>query len=290
MPSRSVRFAYVIGIGLVCSGLLHLVVWLVSGTEWTGAVSWRKPILFGLSTGVTVLSVAWVSTKVRPRRGDGPLIFAFAAALAIEVLLITLQQWRDQPSHFNRSTTTDAVILSLIEVLITFATVYIVDLTVRVYGSLNAIPAMQRAIRDGMSLLVLGCLLGFLIAMIGYQSLENGTDPATFGAAGVLKFPHGIPLHAIQFLPLLVALAESQHWPQSTIKSLVRTGTLLTLGFTLFGLLQTFTGRPRFEFWPTSSAVLLLFVIASLTPLLWTSSREKYRPQRNLPRQTDEAR
>lgn len=257
---------------LMISGLLHGVVWQVNGGEWEGAVSWRKPILFGLSTGVTVLSIAWVSTKVRPRRGDGPLLFAFALTLAVEVVLITLQQWRNQPSHFNRSTSTDAAILTLIEVLITFATVYIVSLTVRVYGPLNATPAMQRAIRDGMALLVLGCLLGVLITLVGYQSVENGTDPATFGEGGVLKFPHGIPLHAIQFLPLVVTLAESRRWSQSTIRKLVRSGTLLTLSFTLFGILQTFTGRPRFEFWPTSYAMLSLLVAISLTPLLWTIS------------------
>ncbi len=271
-PSRAVWFAYGIGISLMISGLLHGVVWQVNGGEWEGAVSWRKPILFGLSTGVTVLSIAWVSTKVRPRRGDGPLLFAFALTLAVEVVLITLQQWRNQPSHFNRSTSTDAAILTLIEVLITFATVYIVSLTVRVYGPLNATPAMQRAIRDGMALLVLGCLLGVLITLVGYQSLENGTDPATFGEGGVLKFPHGIPLHAIQFLPLVVTLAESRRWSQSTIRKLVRSGTLLTLSFTLFGILQTFTGRPRFEFWPTSYAMLSLLVAISLTPLLWTRS------------------
>ncbi len=266
-PSKSIRFAYGVGIALIGSGLLHVPIWLLSGTEWSGDVSWRKPILFGISTGVTVASIAWVCSKIRMLRADGPLLVAFAVALTIEVFLISLQQWRGVASHFNRSTPIDATILTIIEVLITFATIVIVYLTVRVWGKLDTTPAMKFAIRAGMLMLVLGCLLGFAITYFGYQSLAAGGSPGIFGQRGVLKFPHGIPLHAIQLLPLLVVLARLMNAAQSTRLRVVQSGTVLTTGFTLFGILQTFSGKARFEFWPVSAAILLLTLIASLATL-----------------------
>jgi len=46
----------VIGLLLVASGMAHLVVWAVLGGPWEGPVTWRKPILFGISGGLTSLS------------------------------------------------------------------------------------------------------------------------------------------------------------------------------------------------------------------------------------------
>ena len=83
------------------SGLAHLGVWLFLGGQWEGPVSWRKPILFGISTGMTVLSIGWLVPKLRPSKIDMFLSAGLGISLVVEVALITVQQWRGVASHFN---------------------------------------------------------------------------------------------------------------------------------------------------------------------------------------------
>ena len=59
---------YACGALLVASGLFHAMVYLVDGGGWEGPLSWRKPIVFGLSFGLTVLTVTWFMSFLRPRR------------------------------------------------------------------------------------------------------------------------------------------------------------------------------------------------------------------------------
>jgi hypothetical protein len=71
-------FLYGAGVLLLASGLFHTLVFLVDGGGWDGPLSWRKPILFGFSFGITVLSLGWVLSFLprRPRLGwllAGPL-------------------------------------------------------------------------------------------------------------------------------------------------------------------------------------------------------------------------
>jgi hypothetical protein len=46
-----------------------LLVFLVDGGPWEGPVSWRKPTTFGISFGLTLITIAWVSSYLvmRPR-------------------------------------------------------------------------------------------------------------------------------------------------------------------------------------------------------------------------------
>lgn len=50
-------FLYAAGVLLLGSGLFHTLVFLPDGGGWDGPLSWRKPILFGFSFGITVLSL-----------------------------------------------------------------------------------------------------------------------------------------------------------------------------------------------------------------------------------------
>ena len=54
------RFLYLVGAILVASGLFHIGVVIATDGSLDGPVSWRKPIVFGLSAGVTHFSLAWV--------------------------------------------------------------------------------------------------------------------------------------------------------------------------------------------------------------------------------------
>src|SRR5215470_6765022 len=101
-PSRIERIAYVIGALLILAGLFHLAVFAVRGGPWEGPVSWRKPTTFGVSFGLTLMTVTWVTSYVRiASRARAALLAIFAADCIVEVAGITIQAWRHVPSHFN---------------------------------------------------------------------------------------------------------------------------------------------------------------------------------------------
>ncbi|HEY3009428.1 MAG TPA: hypothetical protein VGJ63_15380 [Micromonosporaceae bacterium] len=46
------RFLWWCGTLLLASGAVHVVVAAVDWASWWGAVSWRKPVVFGMSFGI----------------------------------------------------------------------------------------------------------------------------------------------------------------------------------------------------------------------------------------------
>ncbi|MFO0527171.1 MAG: hypothetical protein ACK52A_03650, partial [Planctomycetota bacterium] len=110
---------------LIGSGLLHLLLWRLGTEPWESPISFRKPALFGISTGLTLWSCLWVLRQLPGSRLATSLGRLLTGTLLLEVALITLQTWRGVPSHFNRSTPTDAAIETTLLVLISIATLII---------------------------------------------------------------------------------------------------------------------------------------------------------------------
>jgi hypothetical protein len=187
--------------------------------------------------------------------------------MAVEVGLITLQQWRGVPSHFNRSTPFDASVLFWIESFILFVTIVIADLTWRCFRPLPTRPDMTLAIRGGMALLLFSCLLGFVLVAHGNHQVTLDRPPEVFGDAGVMKFPHGTPMHAIQFLPILAWLLRKLQAEEKRRIQAVAGALASVLALTAFSLLQTFTGHARFDFGWLSGLVLAVSVTVMLIPV-----------------------
>jgi hypothetical protein len=237
-----------VGMILVASGLAHVIVQAVSGGPWEGPVTWRKPILFGISGGLTSLSLGWVWAALPPRRGDHWLAAATAWALLVEVLLIDLQRWRGVASHFNRATPLDSFLYDVMGVLIIGVSLVIVDLTVRlVRGGVTLEPDMLLAARAGMVFLVISCGLGLWVGAYGDLRTAAGLDPGRYGAAGVPKFPHGVVIHAIQWLPAVAWAARRAGSSIASRRRLVVAAIVATAMMLAFALAQTFTGRARFD-------------------------------------------
>src|SRR5215813_7097106 len=109
--SRAEQMAIGVGLFLLMSGVTHLAILFLSGGTWNGPVSWRKPATFGLSFGLTLISVTWVASYLDLRsRSRALLIGTLTAASAWEAALVTVQAWRHVPSHFNFETSFDAVV------------------------------------------------------------------------------------------------------------------------------------------------------------------------------------
>jgi len=258
-----------VGIALVASGLAHVAVWAVDGGPWEGPVTWRKPILFGISGGLTSLSLGWAWSTRPWRRFDLPLAIAVAAALLVEVAAIDLQRWRGVASHFNRQTPFDSFLYDAMGVLIIFVTLVSLDLAVRSFRPpVRIAPDMLLALRAGLVFLVLSCGLGIWGSVHGDRQAAAGLPPETYGAAGVVKFPHGAVIHALQWLPLLAFAARRAGLATGTRTMLVATATAGTALVGGYSLAQTLAGRPRFAAPPAMLAVLVAAAACLVVPAL----------------------
>jgi hypothetical protein len=115
------------------------------------------------------------------------------------------------PSHFNEATAFDAGVFSAMGVMVAVAALVIAVVTVWSFTSLRPAPSMAVAIRVGLVLLVAGQPLGGAIIANGMGKSETQAIAAgsTFGAAGGMKVPHAVSLHAVQLLPALAWLLGS---------------------------------------------------------------------------------
>jgi hypothetical protein len=92
------RLAYVVGAALILVGLGHLAAWLVVGGAWAGPVSWRRPATFGISFGLTTVTLAWVTGHLRiTDRTRWLLLGPLAAATSYEVAWVVVQHARGGP-------------------------------------------------------------------------------------------------------------------------------------------------------------------------------------------------
>lgn len=203
------RVCLAVAAALVVSGLFHLGVFLVDDRPWLGPLSWRKPFTFGLSFGITLASVVWVTSYLRlPERRRTALLALLAADCVLEVAGITVQAWRDQPSHLNTSTpfnTGVAMALAaggavLIVVLGAFA-------VTALRGRVDGPPSMVLAQRAGFVLLLLGLLSGAAMIARGSVARAQGEAASTmYAVTGFLKDFHGVTLHGVLVLPALAWL------------------------------------------------------------------------------------
>ncbi len=260
---------FVAGLLLVASGVFHIFVWLLLGGDWDGSISWRKPILFGISTGATLLSVAWFLNKLRPAKWDIALCRTLSISLVLEVALITLQQWRGQASHFNHNSAFDSFVEYSMTALIVIATLVLFQITWRAFSYLDAEPDLQLAIRAGMAFLMLSCTIGFWVLLNGQYQQSVSRDPSTFGKAGVTKFPHGVAIHAIQLFPILCWLFRKLGLSLTQRVRLLRFSIGALAGLLTFSLVQTLLGKPRFEL-DLTGATILAFSTLLLVPVIWT--------------------
>jgi hypothetical protein len=205
MAYRTERIATLAGSLLLISGLAHLILLVMTGGSWYGPVSWRKPATFGLSFGLTVISVTWVASYLDLRsRSRAVLIGALTAASVWETALVTLQAWRHVPSHFNFETRFDAVVARALAAGGFVLVVTIVLLTLAAFRKRpQASASMVFAIRVGFLSLLTAQVVGALMIAIGVRHVFSGDVQGAYATSGVLKWTHGILMHGILILPAL---------------------------------------------------------------------------------------
>lgn len=251
-------FCWVLGGAVILSGLFHLGVFLVDGGPWKGPVSWRKPVTFGLSFGLTTVTLTWIASMLRQRRTLAAATVTVAVASALEVFFVGLQKWRGVPSHFNDDTPFDSAIFSLMGLTVAVLGIAIVVITVHAFRPFDADPAMVIGVRVGMLVLIASQILGGAIIANGeiIDKAPQETDLAIFGAAGVMKLPHAVTMHAIQVLPILALLLTATALTSARKRRIMWIASAGYTGLIVAVLLQTFQGRA-----PTDLTLLAMGVV-----------------------------
>jgi hypothetical protein len=229
------RFAYAGAALLVVSGLAHGVVYVVDGGAWAGPISWRKPVVFGLSFGITLATLSWVMGLLRPSKLLGWLVLGVLTVASVgEVGLISMQRWRGVASHFNDETPFDSAVFSLMGSLVSIIGVLVVVMTAWSFVRIAAPPSLAFAVRAGLVLVLVS-------QAVGAQMIAEAGN--TFGEAGALKLPHAVTLHAVQVLPaiaLLLLAGEATEHRRVRVVGLGAAGYALIMAATM---VQTYSGR-----------------------------------------------
>ncbi|MDQ0583866.1 hypothetical protein [Streptomyces rishiriensis] len=208
---------------LILSGLVHLAVFAVDGGPWSGPVSWRKPVTFGLSFGVTLLAVVRVTSYVRvgPRL-RGALLGVFAADCVVEVAGITLQAWRGVPSHLDMETPFDTAVSMTLAVGGGILVMLLAGFAVASFRHRPAGPAgMALAVRSGFAILLVALASGAAMIARGVVLTRTGHQEAAYHSTAWLKPLHGVSLHAVLVLPALTWLLSRTPWSEAVRRRIV---------------------------------------------------------------------
>ncbi|MGW1785868.1 hypothetical protein ACWCQQ_43340 [Streptomyces sp. NPDC002143] len=209
---RYQRLLWWCGTALVTSGVVHGVVAVIDFAPWWGPVSWRKPVVFGVSFGLMVWAVVWIMRQLPARWWAripaGLVVFSSLA----EAVLITAQRWRGTASHFNQATDTDSAVWSVIGTLTLPLILGVVLLLVAALARFEGGAASRVAVLVGLTAVLAAGAIGQKMAAIGEKAFDDtGHVPyeVLFGAAGSAKLAHAVGLHGLQALALLAVLCEA---------------------------------------------------------------------------------
>jgi len=210
------RAGYLIGGWLLASGLIHWAVLVIGGGSWSGPLSLRKPMTFGLSFGLTLITIAWVSSFLDlSRRRRALLLGVFTGACVLETALVTLQAWRGVPSHFNLETTFDGLVARTLAAGGFALVVIIIVLTYVSFRANPAVPISVRiAIRAGFVTLVGAVVAGAVMIAKGMMLVFAGDPQAAYATGGTLRPTHAVAMHAILVLPVIAWLLSFTDWSE----------------------------------------------------------------------------
>lgn len=282
-PARLLGFA---AIAYLLAAAFHLAVFAFDDTPWAGAVSWRKPTVFALSLGLLLWTFGWVLDRLSERRKLAwSLTIAFIVSSTIELGVITLQQWRGRPSHFNDMATSDAVLFGVMGAMVGVMSLMLVALFI--WSLLDRPPAAAAsggspadhsvdriAVWAGMALIMTGLGIGQWLLNLGYDYVARfNTVPESviYGEAGVAKFPHAVAFHGIQVFIVLAVLLRRSDLRGRSKRHLMLLATASYTGILLFASTQTLGGRAPFDLDVISGALLAVSVAVLIATLLVAS-------------------
>lgn len=241
---RIEKAAYLVAGVLFVSGLVHVVVLLVTGRTWIGPVSLRKAATFGLSFGLTLASVAWATSFLR-LRARGLVLGAFLVACVTETALVTLQAWRGVPSHFDFATPFDtAVAMTLAAGGGVIVVVGIACTAAAFAGAGGLAPSTALSVRAGLVVLLVALATGVVMIARGVLATRSGNPQLAYDTAGSLKPLHAVAMHAVLVLPGLAWLLGHAPWDEHRRLALVWVAVVADAVLTLVVGIEAFADIP----------------------------------------------
>jgi hypothetical protein len=272
---RPARVLYAGAAFWLASGLVHLGVLAANGWAWSGAVSFRKPLVFSVSIGLLLATVGWVLDRLpdRPRLA-GTLAWTLLGSSTLEVGLITMQAWRGRASHFNTLTSGDALIFAAMGILVGVMSLCLVAVLA---WSLVRPPAdrlVRLAVVGGMALVATGLGIGQWMVQLGNDFVEaHGAVPGTVlvGQHGVAKFPHAVAFHGIQLFILAAVLLRRADLAEATRRRVLRLIVWSYAAMLVLASAQTVTGRAPLDpsVWSLGLACALAAMAAGFARIGW---------------------
>ena len=256
------RWLFAVGTILMVVGILHLVPAGVTGRPWSGPISFRKPFLFGFSFGLTCVTLAWMLAYLRvPRRWEWMLAVALGGGSVVEVTAVSLQAFRGVPSHFNvTSGAFNAAVFVVMGLAVSLIALAILCAAVWSFTRLDAPAPLRLGIRSGLLLLLGSQAFGGYMIVHGVEQVigQTGQAPNVFGAAGQLKVPHAVTIHAAQVLPGIAWLLGLSDWTRTRALRVTAIAVAGYVSLAAVVFLQTFAGRAPIDLLPASGALLLV--------------------------------
>ena len=241
---RVERVAYVVGLVLFVSGLVHVGILLVTGWTWIGPVSLRKAATFGLSFGLTLPSVAWATSYLRlPARGL--VLGVFIVTSVVETTLISMQAWRGVPSHFNFATPFDTAVSTTLALGGGVIVLVGVVCTLAAFAGAGGLaPSMALAVRTGLVVLLVAFATGAVMVARGVVEARGGQAQLAYDTAGSLKPLHAVAMHVVLVLPALAWLLAHSSWTEARRLRLVWVAVVADAVLTAVVGFEAFTGIP----------------------------------------------
>lgn len=177
MTTRAVLWR--VGWLLLATMVVHGVALVATGGDVDGPVSLRKPTTFAETSWLLCWCVALALGHVALGRWQERFVGAAVILFGVgETTIMAIQAWRGVPSHYNFTTTFDAILMR--GGAAGLAVVLLAGLVVLLLGvRRSAEPASIRlGLSAGTGLLLLGCVIGF-----GMISNMSGVFQGSFGTA-----------------------------------------------------------------------------------------------------------
>ena len=255
------RFFYILAAVFAASTVIHgaiAIVDLASGGNWDGPTSWRKPVVFAASFTLLMVATAWILRLLPQRRWGWIPTITLGAFSIIEVAVITLQQWRGQPSHFNNHSEFDDLMFGIMGSSVGMIMVGLIIFLLWAAMQIRGNAGERAAVLIGLVTMMFAGYIGGSMIVEGDAILAaTGEVPfeVVFGAAGSGKLAHFLGLHALQFLGLIAIVAPASHRLR-----LVIIGAVGYLALFVSVTVTAFAGLP----WITPPLPLALLAIAGL--------------------------
>ena len=265
---RVERVAYVVGLALFVSGVVHVGILLVTGWTWIGPVSLRKAATFGLSFGLTLPSVAWATSYLRlPARGL--VLGVFIVTSVVETALISMQAWRGVPSHFNFATPFDTAVSTTLALGGGVIVLVGVVCTAAAFAGAGGLaPSMALAVRTGLVVLLVAFATGAVMVARGVVEARGGQAQLAYDTAGSLKPLHAVAMHVVLVLPALALVLAHTSWAETRRLRLVWVAVVADAVLTVVVGYEAFAGIPPL----TPPLVLGALSVAALIVLATTGA------------------